>query len=265
MELKDKIVILRKARHFSQQELGDRLGKSTFGISRQSIYDWEKGNSEPKLDNLRELATVLNVSFDVLLDETCDLSDQVVLQKVLLGTYNSSSGDIELPKVNIEIRRRFILPHVCVSFFLVSLLALIIAMSYIYGFSLSEAPALTLTTIIGKIDELTKTLILANSNLMKIKTLIIFLIIPIPLFFIGGILLIKIPSSKVVGYFDQNGISFKEKRLTYIPLSLIQEISIEKNVVCKNLIVKSSQGQHIIKNIIHPEIVQYSFDDLKNY
>lgn len=84
MELSDKIRILRKARGFSQEGLGENLSRvSSFGISRQSISDWENGKTEPKLDNIRDLAKVLNVSFDVLLDESIDLNDVETLISVL--------------------------------------------------------------------------------------------------------------------------------------------------------------------------------------
>ena len=59
MELSDKIRILRKARGFSQEGLGENLSRvSSSGISRQSISDWENGKTEPKLDNIRDLAKV---------------------------------------------------------------------------------------------------------------------------------------------------------------------------------------------------------------
>lgn len=84
MELSDKIRIIRKARGFSQEALGDSLSRtSKDGISRQSVSDWENGKSEPKLDNIRDLAHVLNVSFDALLDESIDLNDRHVLASVL--------------------------------------------------------------------------------------------------------------------------------------------------------------------------------------
>ncbi|MCM1395833.1 MAG: helix-turn-helix domain-containing protein, partial [Corallococcus sp.] len=64
MELSDKIRILRKARGYSQEGLGYNLSRvSKDGISRQSVSDWENGKSEPKLDNIRDLASVLDVSF----------------------------------------------------------------------------------------------------------------------------------------------------------------------------------------------------------
>lgn len=84
MKLSDKIRILRKARGFSQEGLGENLSRvSSSGISRQSISDWENGKTEPKLDNIRDLAKVLNVSFDALLDENIDLNDTETLVLVL--------------------------------------------------------------------------------------------------------------------------------------------------------------------------------------
>ena len=84
MKLSDKIRILRKARNMSQEELGFSLSKvNKDGISRQTVSDWENGKFEPKLDNIRDLAEVLNVSFDALLDESLDLNDDKVLSDVL--------------------------------------------------------------------------------------------------------------------------------------------------------------------------------------
>ena len=84
MELFDKIRILRKARGLTQEGLGYKLSKtSKDGISRQSVSDWENGKSEPKLDNIRDLAKVLDVSFDALLDENIDLNDEETLYAVL--------------------------------------------------------------------------------------------------------------------------------------------------------------------------------------
>ena len=84
MKLSDKIRILRKARGLSQEELGYSLSRvNKDGISRQTVSDWENGKFEPKLDNIRDLADVLNVSFDALLDESLDLDDDEVLYAVL--------------------------------------------------------------------------------------------------------------------------------------------------------------------------------------
>ena len=95
MELSDKIRILRKARGFSQEGLGDSLSRvSKDGISRQSVSDWENGKSEPKLDNIRDLACVLKVSFDALLDENIDLDNKAVLARVLNNVSTKVKEDV---------------------------------------------------------------------------------------------------------------------------------------------------------------------------
>lgn len=83
MKLSEKIRILRKARGLSQEEFGYSLSETTDGVSRQTVSDWENGKFEPKLDNIRDIARVLDVSFDVLLDESVDLNDAQTLQSVL--------------------------------------------------------------------------------------------------------------------------------------------------------------------------------------
>lgn len=92
MQLSDKIRIIRKARGLSQEGLGFSLSRvSENGISRQAVSDWENGKSEPKLENIRDLAKVLGVSFDALLDESIDLDDPQVLERVLLRENSSNS------------------------------------------------------------------------------------------------------------------------------------------------------------------------------
>ena len=87
MKLSEKIYRIRKARGYSQEQFGSMLGNTTTGgVSRQSVSSWEKGENEPTLDNLRDIARVLNVSFDVLLDEVIDLSDDKTMMAVLNGT-----------------------------------------------------------------------------------------------------------------------------------------------------------------------------------
>ena len=84
MKLFDKIRILRKARGLSQEQLGYSLSRvNKDGISRQTVSDWENGKFEPKLENIRDLAEVFDVSFDALLDESVDLENEEVLQEVL--------------------------------------------------------------------------------------------------------------------------------------------------------------------------------------
>ena len=139
MKLFEKIRILRKARGLSQEQLGYSLSRvNKDGISRQTISDWENGNFEPKLENIRDLAEVLDVSFDVLLDETIDLDDDKVLQAVL----NNDTGKLQKiknrNKHNEEVRQlrvRDIILFILTGYMIISSLSSIIS----YGLQLLSA------------------------------------------------------------------------------------------------------------------------------
>ena len=77
MKLSDKIRIIRKARGFSQETLGEKLSRtSQYGISRQSISDWENGKTEPKLENIQKITEALGSPIAALLD--IDETDQAL-------------------------------------------------------------------------------------------------------------------------------------------------------------------------------------------
>lgn len=96
MKLSDKIRIIRKARGLSQEGLGEKLSRSSqYGISRQSVSDWENGKTEPKLENIRDLAEVLRVSFDALLDESIDLNSPETLTAVLQNSQTESRNEVD--------------------------------------------------------------------------------------------------------------------------------------------------------------------------
>lgn len=62
LEIKDKLLELRKVNHLSQEALANKLG-----ISRQAISKWESGASFPDLENLIELSRLYEVSLDYLM------------------------------------------------------------------------------------------------------------------------------------------------------------------------------------------------------
>lgn len=96
MKLSEKIKIVRKARGYSQEELGDKVG-----VSRQTVSDWEKGKYDPTLESVRFLAQELEVSFDTLLDEDIDLNDK---RQLNIALKNLSEETKE--KVNNSFRYR---------------------------------------------------------------------------------------------------------------------------------------------------------------
>ena len=74
MPLGEKILKLRKQKGLSQEELGDRIG-----VTRQTISNWELGETSPNPEQLKLLSKELNVSIDELLDN--DVKD-VLVEKV---------------------------------------------------------------------------------------------------------------------------------------------------------------------------------------
>lgn len=62
MEFGTRLQALRKQQGLSQEALADRLG-----VSRQAIGKWESGGALPSIDNLLELAAILETTVDYLL------------------------------------------------------------------------------------------------------------------------------------------------------------------------------------------------------
>ena len=62
MEFKDRLKELRKASHLLQRELADKINVSVYIVS-----DWEKGRSEPCLQDLINLAVLFNTTSDYLI------------------------------------------------------------------------------------------------------------------------------------------------------------------------------------------------------
>lgn len=64
MTLSEKILMLRKQKGWSQEELAEQLG-----VSRQSVSKWESGTSLPDLNRVLDLSRLFSVSTDFLLKE----------------------------------------------------------------------------------------------------------------------------------------------------------------------------------------------------
>ena len=61
MEFKDRLKELRKENNLSQLEIANMLN-----MSKMAISHWEKGHSEPCIEQLKLLAAYFNVSIDYL-------------------------------------------------------------------------------------------------------------------------------------------------------------------------------------------------------
>ncbi len=154
MKLSEKIRILRKARGMSQEEFGYSLSEATEGVTRQTVSDWENGKFEPKLDNIRDIARVLSVSFDVLLDETIDLNDAETLKSVLhhvsLDTKKSINTKIRYDICQYKLGKK---DYVKLAIYITILAAFVISLIlFSAGLLLSVVPMSLVGMILGGIS-----------------------------------------------------------------------------------------------------------------
>ena len=69
MELKDKLVALRKEKELTQLAVAEKLD-----VSRQAISRWESGIALPSTDNLKCLGALYGVPVDYLINEATERS-----------------------------------------------------------------------------------------------------------------------------------------------------------------------------------------------
>ena len=79
MNIGQRIKILRKDHHLTQLELAKKLGKN-----QPHIVSWEKGEKIPSLPILKEIATLFNVSLDLLVLDGQDFDMLKMKDKALL-------------------------------------------------------------------------------------------------------------------------------------------------------------------------------------
>ena len=93
MKLGDKILNLRKKKGLSQEQLGEKIN-----VTRQTISNWELGETSPNPEQLKLLSKELNVSIDELLDNNIE---NVLIEKV--------SNTEELTKLILKVIKMFIM------------------------------------------------------------------------------------------------------------------------------------------------------------
>lgn len=72
MKFEEKLVILRKKKGLSQEQLANELE-----ISRQAVSRWELGSTLPDADNLLKLSSLFGVSIDYLLHDEYESDDDL--------------------------------------------------------------------------------------------------------------------------------------------------------------------------------------------
>lgn len=121
MKLSEKIIMFRKQKGFSQEELAERLN-----VSRQTISRWELGTALPDATNIVQLSKLFEVSTDFLLHEEYQ-SDQ----------------DIPAVKHHKDFLMVFALQIMCFVFHLITCL-------YLRGFFLLQILSLILNLFFAK-------------------------------------------------------------------------------------------------------------------
>ena len=76
IQLVENLCRLRKAHHYTQQEISDLLN-----ISRQAYSNYETSKRTPDLDSLIRLADIYNLSLDQLVNHPCTKDGMVLEQK----------------------------------------------------------------------------------------------------------------------------------------------------------------------------------------
>ena len=83
MELGQNILEFRKKAGLSQEQLGEKVD-----VTRQTISNWELGETSPNPEQLKKLSKALNVSVDELIDNDIE---NVIYNKVKLTEKQTKS------------------------------------------------------------------------------------------------------------------------------------------------------------------------------
>ena len=86
MTLGEKFKEARKQSGLSQEHLAEKMA-----VSRSAVAKWEANNGLPDVDNLRMLASLLNVSIDYLLDNGESIDTGVIREPYNLSDYGKGS------------------------------------------------------------------------------------------------------------------------------------------------------------------------------
>ena len=95
MKFNEKLIKLRKAAGFSQEELGNRLN-----VARQTVSKWELGETTPEMDKLEELSNIFGISIDELVKD--DAIPNVITKEMNQEKIDSLYKDIGTAKRGIK-------------------------------------------------------------------------------------------------------------------------------------------------------------------
>ena len=77
MSFHSKMIKLRKIKGLTQESFASQIG-----VSRQSVYKWESGQSYPDVEKLLKIARTFGVTVDDMLNDEMDVDRQGVMRPV---------------------------------------------------------------------------------------------------------------------------------------------------------------------------------------
>ncbi|MCC8110666.1 MAG: helix-turn-helix domain-containing protein [Ruminococcus sp.] len=101
MQFEEKLKAARKEQGLKQEEIAVKLC-----VSRAAVAKWESGKGMPDLENLKAIATLLDVSVDYLLGEASDLSMNIVKEPICWEDYPVHNR-LKTLKENIIVMARY--------------------------------------------------------------------------------------------------------------------------------------------------------------
>ena len=138
MDVSEKILQLRKANGFTQEELAAKLN-----VSRQSVSKWESGQSVPEMEKLVALSEIFQVSTDHLLKPS-------ELDQLSIKTEMLEKQQQELAAENRKRREKQFCIWSCVGIYLIAaaLIVLLRSISFENNFLWNIFPGFTLPFIV---------------------------------------------------------------------------------------------------------------------
>lgn len=93
-----KIAELRKAKGISQEQLAELLN-----TTRQAVSKWERGESYPDIDRLKDLSAFFNVSIDYLLGHDIESVSLNRFFERLMAAVDSNSLDVSIDEIKLVV------------------------------------------------------------------------------------------------------------------------------------------------------------------
>lgn len=165
MTIGSRIQAMRKERGMSQEELANKLS-----VSRQTVSQWETGQTAPSIDNIYTLKDIFGVSFDALMSERQTESPQ----KAPAAVIPHKHGEITYNPEDIKSATRIVfMPRILRTLFVAVLFTIVLSASVI-GDDRIDIPGFCIAALIFTIAVLIKQIIGAasykKSALQKVQT-----------------------------------------------------------------------------------------------